>query len=306
MRRMGRRKGTVGGAREPWSWARRAVFFLLVIALLGLAPPWAAAQFGDGLPEIPSDFVSGRRQLRGNKLVFCVYAEGLNAEFHAAVARSIAEALLLEAEIYPVRAMISVPFSYQIPIGFDELFIYLSDHCDAFMGITHAAEAYPEWMVLSRAYFAGSFVLAVTDGAIRDLNGVPAGRPIGTVSGSLGDVRFAQYLAASGGRPRWPRYPYPHHERLLERLRDGTVVAAIVYEPALYAMTGGDPEGQGIFVRPLRPMLPTQLQFGVALRSRDTFLRAQIDEAIKVLVEDGIIGELLQEHGIPGHPGEPA
>jgi polar amino acid transport system substrate-binding protein len=103
-------------------------------------------------------------------------------------------------------------------------------------------------------------------------------------------------------RSRWSRFTYYNNKVLIDRLLDGTVAAAFVWEPALYRATGGKPEAAGLRVIP-SPFALYETEFGIAVRAHDTFLSAMFGQAIDALRADGTIDRLLAEHDLPAPKG---
>ena len=88
------------------------------------------------------------------------------------------------------------------------------------------------WCGYSRARWAGS--------------GIRTSRSMSTA-----DNRLASYLRSLPEAKRWVRRPYYNNERVLQKLDDGSTGAALVWEPALYFATEGDPEAAGYRQLPL-------------------------------------------------------
>ena len=55
-------------------------------------------------------------------------------------------------------------------------------------------------------------------------------------------TRTSRRPASLPERSRWQRHAYYNNKVLIDRLLDGTVAAAFVWEPALYRAAGGKPE----------------------------------------------------------------
>jgi polar amino acid transport system substrate-binding protein len=261
--------------------------------------------FAQPLPDVPREFLQDRRRLAGDHIAFCINPQGLLASFERELAAELASVLLLEYSFAPEVRHIAppLPLDYRFPITYDELLIYLTDHCAAFMGFSLAGGSYPNWLTFTRAYLRTPFVLAVTNSSYRRLSDIPRHLPIGARSGSEGDIRLMSYILSLPPEQRWRRFPYRDHELLIERLQAGEVEEALLWEPALYAATEGNPERYGIHIILTDPLPQPEIQFGITLRSRETFLRTMLDDAIVALIEDGTIEQLLQKHDLPGRPG---
>src|SRR5699024_4215776 len=96
------------------------------------------------LPEIPRELLDSRTILDGDEITFCYYEHSINAALDMAVAEAIGSMLLLTTNLHSTSGPINVPGIDFIPIGIDDLFILLTNDCDAFMGFTLASGAYPE------------------------------------------------------------------------------------------------------------------------------------------------------------------
>lgn len=277
--------------------ARRVACALVAVAACGLLSLSAHAQ----RPLVPPGMADERRRVSGDELSFCIHSGTLTAEFDEDLAAEVADVLLLEPEFHTISGR-SIPYDYRIGLSAEQIFVYLSDNCEAFSGFTLVAGGYPDWLILSRPYLRSTFVLAVTDPDTISLSSIPAGAKIGTRGVTSADIQFALYNQSLPSNQRWRRLPYPDNELLIQRLLDGAIDAAIIWEPALYAATNGDPEAAGIAIARIDGFDPPNVSFSFGLRSRDTLLRALIDDAITALLEDGVVETLLNEHGIVAEP----
>ena len=100
------------------------------------------------------------------------------------------------------------------------------------------------------------------------------------------------------------RLPYPDNQLLIERLRDGTLSGALIWEPAAYIATHGKPEAEGLFLFADVPFALGSVDFGVAIRTNELFLRTQLDMAIDSLISDGTIERLRSRFGLPPDPAK--
>src|SRR5690606_20714041 len=94
---------------------------------------------------------------------------------------------------------------------------------------------------------------------------------------------------------RWVRRPYYNNERVLEKLNDGSIGAALVWEPALYFATNGDPEAAGYHQLPL-PLQERRPEIATATRSHNTYLNSIPGAAIEELIADGTLAEMIDRH----------
>lgn len=268
-------------------------------SLVAVALTLGAAGFGQGdpsaRPEIAEEFLDRMRRLEGDAIRFCVYDRAVTKALDVAVAQAIGDALLIRSEVVEVSTPIAVEGIDFFPFSEDELYIFLTNDCRAFLGFTLAANVYPAWLTFSRPYAATSFVAVAREGALPSLDALDAGGIVGTTMLSEGDVALTAWLGTLPETERWRRFPYPHVPILLERLLDGTVDAALVWEPALAAF--GDPSALAVVPSdPLR--LPTR-QLAIALRVEDAFVRTAIDEALGALIAEGFLDDLYETLGVP-------
>jgi len=282
---------------------RRSVISATLAALLCVASSAATAQ---GVEVPPRDVYQDRgRGGQGNKVALCVNGDAMMASFDSALARELASALLLTPTVIEIKAWRPTePLDYRLPLMLEEIYIQFAERCDGFMGFT-LAQGYPEWMTITRPYLVTRTVVATNATNVRKLADVPINRPLGTrILGGV-DNQVIMYLQSLPEKSRWPRLAYYNNKLLIDRLLDGTVAAAFVWEPALYRATGGKPETAGLHVIP-SPFALYETEFGIAVRAHDSFLSTALGQAIDALRTDGTIDRLLAEHGLaaPKGPGK--
>lgn len=259
------------------------------------------------IDRIPSYFLEEGRRLAGDRITFCINEEGLLADFDRAVAHELAQVLLLEDTLVDIEAVRRTnELDYRLPLNQQELFIILTNECSAFMGFLLSTSGYADWLTITRPYLRTRFVLAVLEGAdVGNLGNLPAGARVGTRMLSSADLNFTAFNGSLPPDRRWRRIPYPNNRLLLERLLDGSLDGILIWEPALHVGFGNDLEAAGVKVVPTTPFQGPVIDFGVVLKQRDIFLRQALDEAIAVLIEDGIATGLITELGIQGGIVEP-
>jgi polar amino acid transport system substrate-binding protein len=279
--------------------SRRPVISAMLAALLCVASGAASAQ---GVEVPPRDMYQDRGRGQGNKVALCVNGDAMMASFESALARELASALLLTPTVIEIKAWRPTePLDYRLPLMLEEIYIQFAERCDGFMGFT-LAQGYPEWMTITRPYLVTRTVIATNATSVRRLADVPVNRPLGTrILGGV-DNQVIMYLQSLPEKSRWPRLAYYNNKLLLDRLLDGTVAAAFVWEPALYRATGGKPETAGLHVIP-SPFALYETEFGIAVRAHDAFLSAALGQAIDALRTDGTIDRLLAEHGLAAPKG---
>ena len=159
------------------------------------------------------------------------------------------------------------------------------------------SDSFENWLTISRPYMDTGYALAVVGETYGDFADIPRDQAIGTRGMNNGDIALTSYLQALPEANRWRRFPYYDNAVLIERLLDGSIAAAVIWEPALYYATDGDPGMAGIRLASL-PFSPRPTQIGIALLAEDIFLRTALDEAIAALVEDGVVAELMARHNL--------
>ncbi len=257
-------------------------------------PAPACAQVED-LP--PRDVYIEKGRSAGDSVALCVNGAGMMAPFEKDLALEIAARLLLTPKIVEVKTWHPTePLDYRLPLGFDELYIEFAERCDGFMGFS-LAQGYPSWLIITRPYLTTRMVLAAAEPEYRKLSDVPPTRSLGTRMLGAVDNQLILYLQSLPEKSRWKRVPYFNNKLLIDRLLDRTVAAAFVWEPALYLATGGAPSGAGIHTIP-PPFELLTTEFGIGLRSNDSYLSVALGQAIDSLRADGTIERLLIEHAL--------
>jgi len=271
-------------------FSRQAAF-----ALFALLVP-VQAVFAQGAEIPPRDVYQDRGHTPGNKVALCVNGAAMMAPFEIALARELSSALLLTPQVTEIKTWRPTePLDYRLPMTFEDIFIEFAERCDGFMGFT-LSQGYPEWMTITRPYLTTRTVLATMSPTYRRLADIPTSSPIGTrILGGV-DNQTIMYLQSLPEKSRWRRLAYYNNRILIDRLLDGTVAAAFVWEPALYKATGGKPEAAGIHLI-TAPFEPYETELGIALRSNERFLMKALGDAIESLRADGTIDRLLVAHG---------
>lgn len=255
---------------------------------------WASAQ----VPLLPPDFLDHTRQIQGDRIRFCVLQDSVLTEFNEDVAKLLANALLLESAVHQVKLPYHVQeLGYRIPLTSEQLFYLLSNECDAFVGYLYSVGSHQEWQLTTVPYLRTGFVLTTRENEpVSSLSQLPVGTRIGTQLGSAPNSRLNILLRSQSGEPTWRRAPYPDNQILLERLTDGTIDAALVWEPAVTAF---GLEGLHLTSN-LRPLPAMDASFTITMFSSNTFLQSTLDAAIQAVSEDGSLVRLIAQHGIPG------
>ena len=249
--------------------------------------------------EVPQELLNQGTPLEGDQITFCLDRTSAGAPLDQKVGQAIADALLVKA------AFIDAPSGFPIDAtGYlAELQILMSNKCDVLLGIALQPDfPYPDWATPTRPYADIPFVLAVTDPAFKSLADIPRDKPLGTALGGLGEYNFIVYNQQQPEAQRWRRFPYADPTLMIKRVKDGTIAAGLLYQPALLKATDGDPAAQGIRTIPTDPVPQAIDQVAALVSSRDSFLRTQIDEAIGSLIGDGTMQKLLDSVKFEGRP----
>lgn len=259
----------------------------------------ATAMGQSDLPPVPPEFYDGFRRVGGNEVTYCIDLSSPVVEFNRQAAAAIADALLLEHAFFDVDP--TYPIDAQ---GYlDDLFVWLTDDCDAFMGVSLGSTTLPSWLTITRPYASFRYVLVAADENVQALRDLPLEELVGSQMVSAGDRALIAFLQARTQSERWRRIPYADNALMLERLLDGTLGAMLIWEPTLYLLTDGDPESFGVHIIDPAPFQEQRVAVGMVLRQQQAFVREQIDAAIAALVADGTMLELLEQTGVPGAAG---
>lgn len=264
-------------------------------ALATMATP-ALAQIND--LELTEDQIRNIRRV-GDKPVFCSNASSILSEFERDVAEAIAESLFLDHEFYAFETLPTTPpLDFRLALDQTQIFLILAQRCDALMGYTLLTN-YRDWMVPSLPYLSTETVLAVRgDSPYQNMTDIAFGERIGTRMASLGDNFLTEFLSVQPENARWRRTNYPDHQLELDRLLDGSVEAALVWEPALARYSAAHPEADLRTIRQLAFPV-ARSEFVLALRAAEDFFNQQVNLAIRSLTNDGTLERLAKQHGLP-------
>lgn len=289
------------GAFGPLSAGRRLRLALLAGAKILLLASAALAQSVYEL-GVSDDEIRNQRRVTGDTLVFCVNAGSILAPFERDLAAALSETLLLEHEIFEVNTIPPTP-PYDFRLMADEVFVFrlLARSCDALMGFTLLSD-YPDWLAMSPPYLRTQSVLAVRSGEFTSLQAVPPLGAIGTRSFSLADNQLSSYIRTLPRDAQWQRIFYWDNRQLIESLKNHTVDAILIWEPALFAYDADVPDGLSMDVVPDLPFPIEATEFVLALRPQEQFVNLSLAEALTMLQRDGTIDRLAIAHGIVPAP----
>lgn len=266
---------------------------MLMVLLVGLE---ALAQE----PQVPAELLKPRRRLQGNQITFCVNASATLLKFDRAVGEAVASALLMKPKF--IERDYSGFGLLDDGDLFTNLFIDLTNSCDAFIGLNLGAGVYPDWLTFSRPYALVPYVLAVKNPAYKRLGDIPRGKAIGSGLGTAIDAQFGAYLRNIPADQAWQRIPYGDFDLMIKRLEDGTIEGALLWAPVFNRVTGGNAAEQGLAVVSTDPIKTVESELGIALRARDMFLRTMLDNAIVSILKDGTIERMLTANHLMGRP----
>ncbi len=259
-----------------------------------------------GVPVISPEFLDERRSLDDDSITFCLNPDSALMEFDRDIAQAIADVLLLDADFYELVSPVApYRYDYRLPQSEAQLFLNITNNCDAIAGYRLTADSVPQWLTVSRPYLETRVAFVTTDENYRSFADLPAREEIGVRMGATGHRELRAHLRTLPAEQRPIQVPYPTNELLIERLRDGSLSTILVWELAPILASEGDPGGLGIKAT-FPPPFPIQpLLFGVAIPRQDTFLRGLVDDAIEELVSTGAVEDILSRH-VPGGAGEAA
>jgi polar amino acid transport system substrate-binding protein len=264
--------------------AVRAAGAMVALAVC-LAP--AAAQ----TPYVQDEWKYGTRQ-DGATLHYCTDERDPDLPVARKIGEAIAGALLLEPKEHPIGGDWSGE-------DIDQLYRVLIETCDVFLGFKLIPDAYPDWLTVTRGYYRGTYLFAAAEPNWTSLADVPRTQTIGGTIGTSADIRLMQYVAALKPSERWTHYPMASDEAALTALTTGTLAAALVWAPSFWALQKANPAFAKLRIIAPKPMPVSTVDVGAVLLARETFLRANVDQAIAALTADGTIDTILKGFGFP-------
>lgn len=270
----------------------------LVSLVMGLVLTSTAVQAQPLIDVVPRDLYSDQLRQNGNSITFCYNPDGMMAEFEQELAETISSVLLVEPVLVatPNGRMPTNPLDYRLPYLPDAIFILLAEDCDVMMGYVLSRSA-PSWVLITRPYLSTGNLLISRNPDLNSIEDLPLDQRIGSRSLSVSDNRLQSFIAARPADKRWKRATLYHNERILEQLNSGEIGAAVIWEPALYFATDGDPAAAGYNILPL-PFVDRRTDIGMATRSNNTYLNSILGEAIGELISDGTLDAMIQRYNL--------
>lgn len=245
---------------------------------------------------VPRDLYTETLRQNGNSITICYNQRAMTAEFDAALADAIGAVLLVDVKLVDMGdgRIPTHPLDYRLPYLPETLFVLLAEQCDAIMGYVLSRTA-PDWVLLTRPYLSMGNLLVTRDPALKSLEDLPLDQKLGSRSLALSDNRLSAFLLSRPADRRWQRFTYYDNRKLLDRLDDGTIAAAVVWEPALYFASNGDPAAKGYRMLPL-PFPDRKTEIGLATRSSNTYLNSVLGDGISELIRDGTLQQLIDDY----------
>jgi len=267
---------------------------VLACTVVAALCPAVSAAVAQDTPYVPDEWKYGRRQA-GSTLSYCLDSRDPDLPVARRIGQAIASALLLEGKPHEIG---------EISAGedLDNLYRVFLETCDVFLGFKLIADAYPPWLAVTRPYYRTSYVVVTAEGQWQALADMPTSLAIGSTIGTGADLRLIQYLQSLPADRRWSRFPMGSDELALKALGRGTVAAALVWGPALWALRGTDPAFAALRIIGSRPLPQSTADVGATVLARETFLRANVDQAIAALTADGTIQSILEAEKFPASP----
>jgi len=269
----------------------------ILAGITGLFTAGAALAQSHGVPPA---FLKNTRRMEGERLSVCADVSGRTLAFDRRVAQLIADSLFLEMDFQ--EGFGGYPTSGD---GFlDELQIALTNNCDMVVGMTVQENSpFPEWATLTRPYVSLPYMMMVKGDYTR-LGDIPRDLKLGTALGSMGERVMITWNQQQPKTARYSRFPYADMQLMARRVLDGSIAGGLIWAPAWAELKATYPEAAELRTVPISPVPETVTRIGALVKTRDTFLRVQIDEAIDALVADGSIAALLGEFNWQGTPGD--
>ena len=184
----------------------------------------------------------------------------------------------------------------------DDTYRMLMQHCDVYFGFKLVQDTYPGWLTITRPYYRSTYVYVAAEPGWKSLDKMPITRAIGATVGTGADMRLSQYLLAAPADRRWDKYPMSSDEAALGAVMRGTIGAALVWAPALWALRKTDADIAKLPEMAPSPLPVSTADVGAILLSKQAFLRSSIDQAIASLTADGTIAGILKDENFPGIP----
>src|SRR5690625_3039970 len=204
----------------------------IVVAVIFIAASWGMAQ--PNPLNISPQFLSPHLSQAGDTFSVCIAEDSYLRDLELAVAQEIADVLLLNLEpVFFALPWGSRPYDYALSTESEDIFVLLTNECDAIFSVQVPKRQIDDWLAISRPLFSTRYVLTTADEEISRLGDIPPGNQIGVRISSTADLDLAAYNLALSKDQRWQRLQYQDQEGLAKRIADGTVQAGFIWKPAL-------------------------------------------------------------------------
>lgn len=269
----------------------RLLFLLMTTLVLGTLPVLAEEPEFYDRPFAPEQWKLGQR-VDESQLRYCVDQRDPDWQVAAAIADTIAQALLLEPNQYMTESDIVLE-------DITKVYALLLEHCDIHLGFKLIPGGFSSWATLTRAYYDSQYLFVTNDPDAQSLAELAPTQRIGATMGTSAHFRLVSYLTALPAAERWPTYPMGSNDRALESLVKGSIDVALVWAPSLWAKQQEDEVYAKLRVIESHPLPETGLGVGALMLAKETFLRTAIDQAIAALIADGTITRILESFQFP-------
>jgi ABC-type amino acid transport substrate-binding protein len=272
---------------------RTIAAILSALTLIGISSP-AFAQFRR---VVPHEMV-GNTVASGDHIRFCINSMSALAAFDRELGQRLADMLLVPAQFYDLRyAVQTAPWTYELTLGEEDLFIQMSNNCDALIGYPMPVlDVTYGWLTVTAPYYTPGFVIALSKDIPEDLTQLPARAEIGSRVGLLADMNLRAYLKTTPNNLK--RRVFASNVSLIRALASGELAAAIVWEPAIAVAAETEPGVDSVRVIDA-PFVIEPVELAIALPSNQSYLREMLNNAIFTMQSDGSMVALLSEYGLP-------
>lgn len=267
----------------------QSFFSTVLLFSVLVAPAQAHAQ---SVPLVQRDLYKGGLRQSDSTIKFCVWPESALYEFDLQIAQAVADTLLLDAKFHDVPGGPNMVQSFE-----SELFIKLMDECDLAMGANFSWAPLPEWLTISRPYYDAPYVAVSQNPAYGSLNDIPKGKLVGSRAFTSADMTIAEHLTHLGAARTWSRVPHRTSAELYSGLVAEKLDAAIFWAPELLEIVGKD-EINAFRILDTGALRLPPTKVGIAMLSKNRYMRTMVDESIDHLHSTGRISEIASASGM--------
>jgi polar amino acid transport system substrate-binding protein len=272
--------------------------------LHGFAQILAVSVYLSGVAFADTPFVADQWRFGTHEttatLRYCIDMRDPDWTIARKISATVADALLLQGQEYLIGE--DPKTTDMSGDDLDVTYRMLIEHCDVFFGFKLVADAYPDWVTITRPYYRAAYVYVTADPDWRTLSDIPINRAIGVTIGTAADLRLSQYLLAVGAGRRWDKYPMASDEAALRSVLNQSTGVALVWAPALWALRKSNPGIAGLREIAPDPLPRSTADVGALLLRSQSFLRTSLDRAIESLTADGTISGILADEHFPATP----